>query len=198
VIDFTENAVTEIAHLIEQTEAEEELALRMAILGRGPGGFRYDLAFVHTSDHRAEDIVLELDGFDVFVDRQSADLLEGATVDFQTELNQRGFRIDNPNTGWKDPLADKVQRVLDEQVNPAIAAHGGFITLHRVADGIAYISMGGGCQGCGMAAFTLTEGIEAQLLQAVPELKGIQDLTDHAAGTDPYYAATEQGESPVA
>ena len=196
MLTFTETAVTEIRHLLEQT-GEEGLSLRLAIMGRGPGGFRYDLAFVRSDNRSDDDVVLEQDGFQVFVDPASAENLDGATVDFKTEMNRRGFQIDNPNTGWKDPVAAKVQRILDTRINPSIAMHGGFITLHKVEESVAYITMGGGCQGCGMAAFTLSEGIEAQLLEEVPELKGISDMTDHTAGANPFYAASEQGESPV-
>jgi len=197
VLTFTEKAVEAVQTLMEET-GEEELALRVAILGRGPGGFRYDLAFVREGDGSDDDVRVEFDSFNVYVDAGSAENLEGASVDFLDTPRGRGFQIDNPNTGWKDPVADQVQRVLDTVINPSIAMHGGYVTLHEIKDGIAHVSMGGGCQGCGMAAFTLSEGIEAQLLSSVPELKGVKDITDHSMGQNPYYAADEEGESPVA
>ena len=86
------------------------------------------------------------------------------------------------------PVADRVARVLDESINPAIAAHGGHAELVSVDGGTAYLRLSGGCQGCGMATVTLTQGIRSALLQAVPEIGSVVDVTDHAAGTDPYFA----------
>jgi Fe/S biogenesis protein NfuA len=86
------------------------------------------------------------------------------------------------------PVADRVARVLDESINPAIAAHGGHAELVSVDGGTAYLRLSGGCQGCGMATVTLTQGIRSALLQAVPEIGSVIDVTDHAAGTDPYFA----------
>jgi Fe/S biogenesis protein NfuA len=86
------------------------------------------------------------------------------------------------------PVADRVARVLDESINPAIAAHGGHAELVSVDAGTAYLRLSGGCQGCGMATVTLTQGIRSALLQAVPEIGSVVDVTDHAAGTDPYFA----------
>lgn len=196
MLTFSEEAIEQIRTLMRET-GEEDLALRVAILGRGPAGFRYDLAFVKRSDHSGEDVAVDLDAFTVFVDRKSAENLEGARVDFQDDARGRGFQIENPNTGWKDPAAAQVQRILDTRINPSIAMHGGFVTLHEVRDGIAFVSMGGGCQGCGLAMLTLKEGIEAELLASVPELSGVRDITDHASGQNPFYAPDEQGASPL-
>ena len=87
-----------------------------------------------------------------------------------------------------DEMYDLVQRVFHEQINPAIAAHGGRIELLDLQDAIAIVRMSGGCQGCGMASVTLTQGVEATLRQLVPQLAGLHDVTDHSAGTNPYFA----------
>jgi Fe/S biogenesis protein NfuA len=83
-----------------------------------------------------------------------------------------------------------VHQVLEQQINPAIAAHGGVVHLVAVEEGVAFVRMGGGCAGCGMATVTLDQGIEQAIRQAVPEITGIVDVTDHAAGENPYYAPT--------
>ena len=78
------------------------------------------------------------------------------------------------------------------QINPQIAAHGGFAELVAVEGSIAYLRMGGGCQGCGMAAVTLSQGIEVAILDSVPEITEVVDVTDHAGGTNPYYEAAKK------
>jgi Fe-S cluster biogenesis protein NfuA len=86
-----------------------------------------------------------------------------------------------------DRMYDLVDEIFRTQVNPAVAQHGGRIDLIDVQDGIIVVRMMGGCQGCGMATQTLRQGIEASLERTVPGFRGIQDITDHAAGTNPYY-----------
>lgn len=88
-----------------------------------------------------------------------------------------------------DELRARIEVVLREEINPAVASHGGFVQLIDVRGNDVFIQMGGGCQGCGMAAVTLKHGVETAIRQAVPEVGGIFDTTDHAAGRNPYYAA---------
>jgi Fe-S cluster biogenesis protein NfuA len=89
-------------------------------------------------------------------------------------------------------LRAKVREILDTQINPAVADHGGVVDLLDVKEGKIYIHMGGGCQGCGMADVTLRQGIEAAIRQALPQVDEILDVTDHAAGTNPYYAPSKK------
>jgi Fe/S biogenesis protein NfuA len=145
------------------SEQREGLALRFAVQGRGPGGFQYRLGFVGPEERRPDDTVIEAGGFQVFVDPDSALHLNGVSVDYVESPEASGFKIDNPNPLWPDPKAQTVQRVLDEEINPAIAAHGGFVTLLDVKDDVVYIQMGGGCQGCGMVDVTLRQGIEVRI-----------------------------------
>jgi len=91
-----------------------------------------------------------------------------------------------------DPLDDKevkerVQKILDEMINPAIAGHGGWVDLLDVKDNNVYVRLGGGCQGCGMVNVTLKQGIEATIREEVPQIAGVIDQTDHAGGSNPYY-----------
>lgn len=187
MLTITELAQKQVAEAMK-SEDRDDLALRIAITGRGGGGFRYQMDLVGLDETRPDDEVLDLDTFKVFVDSESAPDLNGATVDFVTRLSESGFKFDNPNSVWGDGVAADVQRVLDEQINPQIAAHGGFVTLLEVKDETAYITMGGGCQGCGMADYTLKQGVEQAIVEAVPAVQRVLDTTDHAAGTNPYYA----------
>jgi Fe/S biogenesis protein NfuA len=185
--------------ILEYMKAEPQpgLALRVAIKRRGPAGFEYDLGFVKTEEKLADDTVIDAGGFQVFIDPGSAPKLNGATLDYVTGLWESGFKIENPNSIWNDPVAVAVQRVIDNHINPGVAAHGGHVTLLEVKDGIAYVSFGGGCQGCGMVDVTLRQGIEVMIRNAVPEIKQIIDATDHAGGRNPYYQSAEGGQSPL-
>jgi Fe/S biogenesis protein NfuA len=198
MLNISESAKRKILGLLE-AEDHQGLGLRVAIKGGGPGSFQYDLGFVGEEDKGAEDIVIDAGGFKVFVDPESAPKLTGATVDFVEGIYESGFKIENPNAVWSDPKAAAVQQVIDTQINPGVAAHGGHITLLDVKDDVAYIALGGGCQGCGMADVTLKQGIEVMIKEAVPEIRQIIDTTDHAGGSNPYFQPSKGGgHSPLA
>lgn len=197
MITISETAQEKIIELMD-AKGLEGYALRIGINGRGPGGFLYQLQFVQEDDVLPEDTVVEQDEFKVLIDSQSAADLEGASLDFVEDTFERGFKLDNPNPLWRDPLAMKVQTVLDRQINPAIAGHGGFVSLLDVRDGTAFISFGGGCQGCGMVDVTLKQGVDVMIREAIPEIEQVVDTTNHSLGTNPYYQSTPgQGESPL-
>jgi Fe-S cluster biogenesis protein NfuA len=91
-----------------------------------------------------------------------------------------------------DALYERVADLFDQQVNPMVARHGGRVELIDVQDAVVMVRMAGGCQGCGMADVTLRQGIEAMLQQHVPEVRGVVDITDHTAGSNPYFAAAKK------
>jgi Fe-S cluster biogenesis protein NfuA len=93
-----------------------------------------------------------------------------------------------PTKEWDDPVAVEVQKIIDQQLNPAIAGHGGYVELLEVKGETAYIEMGGGCRGCAISQMTLKQGIERAILDNVPAIKKVVDTTDHDGGTNPYYA----------
>ena len=90
-------------------------------------------------------------------------------------------------SGGGNDLLGKIQTLIDQQINPAVAGHGGFIEMLDFKEGVVYLKMGGGCQGCGMANVTLKAGIERMMREEIPEIKQVVDTTDHAGGTNPYY-----------
>jgi len=196
-LTITDNARSKILEF-RAAEKKEGLALRVGIRGRGPGGFDHAMRFVEPSDRAEGDRVIDGGGFEVYVDPDSAGNLDGTTIDFVESPQGSGFRIDNPNPLWKDPDAQAVQRILDEEINPAVAQHGGFVTLLDVKDGVVYVQMGGGCQGCGMVDVTLKQGIEVRIREAVPAIREIVDSTDHAGGRNPFYRPSKGGASPYA
>jgi Fe-S cluster biogenesis protein NfuA len=87
-----------------------------------------------------------------------------------------------------DAIKMRVQTILDQEINPAVAAHGGWVELIDVKRNEVFIRMGGGCVGCGMADVTLKQGVEKSIREAIPEVGAIMDTTDHASGRNPYYA----------
>ncbi len=190
MIQITDTAQAKIQDLLQQ-QGRGDLALRMQIMGRGPGGFRYGLRFVPESDRAEGDQVVAFEGFNVYIDGASAPKLSGATVDFEENAFQGGFKIDNPNPAWDDPTAQSIQEFIDGQINPGVGAHGGFVTLLDYRDGVAYIAFGGGCQGCGLVDVTLKQGVEVMIKEAIPEVREVVDTTDHTSGHNPFYAARE-------
>ena len=187
LLEVTKTAQEKIQGVIEAEDVEVE-GLRIGIEGRSATAFQYSLGLATETEE--DDIVIEMGTFKVLVDAKSAADLKGAVIDYVEDLNSSGFKIENPNTpAWDNPKAQKIQELIDERINPGVAAHGGQIELLNVEDEVIYIHMGGGCQGCGMANVTLKHGIEATIQEVFPEIKQVIDTTDHASGTNPYYSA---------
>jgi Fe/S biogenesis protein NfuA len=195
MITFSEVARGKVLQLLEG-RGRPGSALRFAIIGRMGGSFQYRLAFADPGERDAADVVVDADGFQVVVDGRSASHLAGTVVDYVETPEQSGFKIENPNPLWGDAVAMAVQRLIDEEINPALASHGGFVHLLDLKDGVAYVELGGGCQGCGMAHVTLKRGIEVRIREVVPDVREVVDSTDHAGGANPYYRSSGSGESP--
>ncbi len=171
------------------SEGRDDIALRVTASEDG-ARFRYELKLVALDSKSADDSVVHLDGIDLYLDRESASRLQGATLDYVEDITGSGLKFDNPNQTAlaRHPLAKRVQEVLDDRVNPALAAHGGVVSLVDIQETRVVLSFGGGCQGCGMADVTMKQGVSAQLKQQIPEITEVVDATDHAAGETPYYA----------
>jgi Fe/S biogenesis protein NfuA len=177
---------------LEAAEAEGHPGegLRVMVKNGGTAQPEFALNFVPDDEVASDDVVIDADGIKVCMDPESAKWLKDASIDFIDRVNESGFKVDAPNAGLpkpSGPLAESVERVLQEKINPAVASHGGVISLVAVEEGTAYLRFGGGCQGCGMVNVTLKQGVEKVLFDEVPEIKKVMDVTDHAAGTNPYY-----------
>jgi len=188
MITLTDSARDKVFEFMEQASGDC-VGLRVAAHRQGQRTFHYDLTLVLEGESTAEDMTVDAGRFTVYVDPDSAQLLEGTTIDFVSDSAGSGFKIDNPQatTTWDDPVAQRVQEVIDERVAPALASHGGWVELLGVEGEAAVIQFGGGCQGCGMSTVTLKQGIEAAILESVPEIKQVLDQTDHEAGVNPFY-----------
>jgi Fe/S biogenesis protein NfuA len=197
MITITETASEKIMELMESKGLAGH-ALRIAITGRGPAGFMYQLQFLPEENQDSEDKHIDAGPFRVLVDPETAPNLQGSTLDFVDEISARGFNIENPNPLWTDPLALSIQEVLDTRINPQVAGHGGYVSLLDVRGDTAFIALGGGCQGCGLADVTLKQGIEVMIKESIPQITRVIDSTDHASGQNPFYQPSKGGESPLA
>lgn len=170
---------------------ESAALVRITIRPKAPVAEKYELEFVSPSSIRPEEAVFSCEDVGFVMDPRSARLIEGTHVDFREGMWSSGFHFDNPNQALllSDPLATKIQRVIEDRVFPMVAAHGGRVTLADVRDQRAFVRFGGGCQGCGLAPQTLKRGVAQILRQEVPEIVEVLDVTDHAAGESPYYAS---------
>lgn len=205
VVHFTEAARAKVVELMGAKGYLESGALRLTVKNPGFGAPDYGMALEENGQPRPDDTVIQAEGFRVLVDADSLPQVDGATVDFFDQLLQRGFKVEappppaappptpRPELDLSDPTIATVQAVIERQVNPGIAAHGGQATLIDVKDDVVYVELGGGCQGCSMASVTLKQGVEQLIKQAVPTIREVVDTTDHAGGSNPYYASAKDG-----
>lgn len=195
MVTFTDVARRKIAELLAG-EGREGQGLRLSIIGRLGGEFQYRMAFMKPAERADGDVLDDAQGFPLVLDARSAPYLEGTVVDYVEVEGQRGFKVDNPNPLWHDALAGEVQKLIDAEINPALATHGGFVHLLELREGVAYVELGGGCQGCGMARVTIKDGVEARIRQSIPGVREVVDVTDHSGGRHPYFGPADRGESP--
>ena len=192
MLTFTDRAREMVLSFMDQNGADDQ-ALRIHMAPGSPLAPRFELTLVAKAEGGPEDLPVDAGGFTVLVRRDSAPKLEGATVDFVERLTESGFEIrtvpgaGGEPTGPTGDMADRIRAVLDEQVNPGIASHGGAITLIDVQGTEVFLEMSGGCQGCAMSRMTLRQGVERMIREAVPEVTEIHDTTDHEAGTSPFF-----------
>jgi len=203
VLTITPGARATVLEVLANEAESDTLALWLEVNGEANGAYTYDMYFQALADAAAGDVVQTDDALPVVVPSAAVERLQGATLDFVTDASgEGGLVIVNPNTppaptlaglasipevDLSDPFAQRVVTVLEEQVNPSIASHGGRADLVAVEDSSVYLRLSGGCQGCGMAKATLSQGIEVILREAIPEIANVVDVTDHADGTNPYY-----------
>ncbi len=196
VLTLTEAALEKILELRAAEEAPETLGLRVEVTGVRGADYTYDLAFEPVAEAEDDDAVYLQGDLQVWIPFDSVEALTGATLDLPSAPGQGGLVLRNPNK--PDPLAgvkleltgdiaEKVRQLLDMQINPALAAHGGDASQVGGEGDRVFVTMGGGCQGCAVSAMTLREGIERSIKENVPEVAEVVDATDHAAGEDPYY-----------
>lgn len=186
-ISFTPGAVAKLRE-VAGSQGRPLAGFRLQIVGRLGGEFQHVLSLLAEGAQTAEDVRVEAQGLRVFMDPRSAPYLHGVQIDYQYRgPDVSGLAYLNPNPLWLDEREVQIQDIFDNEINPAIASHGGFVTLLGVTGTTAYVQLGGGCQGCGMADVTLKQGIEATILEEVEGIERVVDETDHDAGQNPYH-----------
>ena len=186
---------------IRATEQEpEKLGLWIEVSGVSGASYTYDMWFQAVDEAGPNEVVQRLGDLALVLAQASVDKLQGATLDLSPD---GGMVMVNPNSpsphmaarpagDLSGDVAQRVVQILEQQINPAIASHGGFAELVAVEDDTAYLRLSGGCQGCGLASVTLTQGIEVAIRESVPEIVNVVDVTDHASGTNPYFEAAKK------
>jgi Fe/S biogenesis protein NfuA len=206
IVSLTPEAHRVVRDALDQEPEPASLALWLEVRGVQDGAFVYDLFFQATSDAAEEDEVHADGDVPVVVPAASVDRLRGARLEWSTD-GDGGLVLVNPNlptpeeaspgvppeilaAGITSPLALRIASVIEQLVNPSIASHGGRADLLALDadEGIAYLRLSGGCQGCAMSQMTLKQGIETTLLDEVSELKRVIDVTDHGGGENPFYS----------
>lgn len=195
IITVTSEAHEHLLGLRDEEEDGEQLGLRLAIASQEGQEFRYDLSFEEFLKAAFTDEVRTHDGLKVIIPGPDVMFLEGATLDYTPT---QGLVIRNPNRPpapivdgliSDDELAAAVETMIHGEVNPALAAHGGFVTfVGHDGDGTVYLTMGGGCHGCSMSAMTMLEGVQTMLSAAIDGVERVRDLTDHSTGENPFYS----------
>ncbi len=199
IITLTDEAKEQLLAAIEQRQPERT-ALRLEARSNGTAEFVYSMKMIGDEERQSDDVVFEAGGVHVVLDPESRRNLEGATLGYEDGILRSGFRFKNPNkpqsatlgkgprSDLTGPVVERIQRLLDTELNPAVAAHGGAISLVGVQANKVYLSFGGGCHGCGMVDVTLKQGVEARIKEVIPEIEEVADTTDHSTGENPFYA----------
>ncbi|WP_416884765.1 Fe-S biogenesis protein NfuA [Marinospirillum sp.] len=191
-IQITASAEDYLAELLSK-QAVEGMAVRVFITQPGTPYAETCLAYSRPGEEEPQDELLQLEKIKVYLEKNSLPFLEEAVVDFNPDRMGGQLTIKAPNAKMpkvsKDsPLADQINYILYSDINPGLAAHGGEIKLIEITeDKVAVLQFGGGCQGCSAVDLTLKDGVEKTLLERLPELKGIRDVTDHTVTENAYY-----------
>ena len=187
LLNVTKNALKALSEGPDSESEGTEMA-RIGIAGRQEGEFQYDFEQVDPEDLKEGDVSVDFGQVKVYVDGNSVDYIRGATIDYlQDEHGRGGFHVENPNPLWHDELKMRIQSLMDNDINPALASHGGAVELLDVDGENAFVRMLGGCQGCSSSAATLKGGIQALITEEIAEINAVVDTTDHAEGQNPYY-----------
>ncbi len=192
MVNISESAQAYLVELLSKQD-DKDTGIRIFITDPGTPMAETCIAYCRAGEEQEADEKVEYNGFSAYIDERSKPFLEEAEVDYAKDRMGGQLTIKAPNAkvpkvSDDSPIEDRVNYILHSQVNPSLAAHGGMVNLVEVTEeSIAVLQFGGGCQGCGMIDVTLKDGVERTLLENLPELKGITDVTDHSNTENAYY-----------
>ena len=191
VLNITESAQDYLAELLAKQD-DKVLGIRMFVNQPGTPKAETCIAYCREGDAKEDDVLVRYEKFSAYFERRSLPYLADALVDYAKDRMGGQLTIKAPNAklpqvNEDSPLEDRVNYLLYNEVNPSLAAHGGEVSLIEITDdSVAILKFGGGCQGCGMVDVTLKQGVEKTLLESIPQLKGVRDLTDHSDRSNAY------------
>lgn len=190
-IDITESAQEYLAGLLAKQDCEG-IAIRLFVADPGTPKAETCIAYCKPGEEQEDDQILELPGLKAYLEKRSIPFLEDAKVDYSPDRlgGQLSIRAPNsrmPRVTDDSPIEDRINYILYSEINPGLAAHGGNISLEEMDGDVAVLQFGGGCQGCGQADVTMKQGVERTLLEKIPELKGVRDITDHSDSSQAFY-----------
>lgn len=193
MITITESAQEYLVGLLAKQDPEVR-GIRVFINDPGTPRAETCIAYCRDADIKSDDERREFNGFAAWFEARSLPFLADALVDYAADRMGGQLTIKAPNAkvakvDADSSLADRINYILYNEVNPQLAAHGGEVRLvELLEDGVAVLQFGGGCQGCGMVDATLKHGVEKTLLEQLSDLKGVRDVTDHSVRTNAYFA----------
>jgi Fe/S biogenesis protein NfuA len=192
MVTITDSAQEYLTELLKKQECEG-MAVRVFILDAGTPRAENCISFCRPGEEQAGDELKEYPTLRAYIDKPSIPYLEEAVVDYAKDTMGGQLTIKAPNSRLPkisddSPLEDRVNYILYNEINPGLAAHGGNVTLEELfEEDIAILRFGGGCQGCGMVDVTLKNGVEKSLLEQIPQLREVRDVTDHTVTENAYY-----------
>ena len=192
MVEITASAQQYLIELLSKQD-DKDVDIRIFIADAGTPMAETCIAYCRPGEEQEDDERVEYEGFTAWLDGRSKPFLVDALVDYAEDKmgGQLTIKAPNskvPNVSDDSPIEDKINYILHSQINPGLASHGGMVNLVEVVDAeVAVLQFGGGCQGCGMVDATLKDGVEKTLLEQLPELKAVRDITDHTVTENAYY-----------
>ena len=193
MINISESAQAYFQRLLT-SQGGDAVGIRLSALHPGTPQADARLEFCDHGDLLGDEWAIECEGFTLYVDAPSAPFLDSAVIDFAANATGGQLSIKAPRIKGDQPqgdasLVERVQWMIESEINPQLASHKGKVALDSIgADGVVYLRFGGGCHGCGMADVTLKQGIEKSMIAKFPEVTAVRDATDHSTGSAPYIA----------
>lgn len=191
LVEITEGAQ---AHFVKLLSSQEPgTGIRVFVVNPGTPHAECGVSYCPQDAVEKNDLKIELPDFNAYIDEDSIPYLDEAKIDYQTDDMGGQLTLRAPNAKARKvdddaPAIDRIRYLLEAEINPQLASHGGQVSLAEFTeDGIVVLKFGGGCQGCGMVDTTLSEGIEKTLMDKIPEVTGVKDITEHEQGDNPYY-----------
>jgi len=190
-VTVTESAQVYLKSLLDKQDVDG-IGVRLFVSQPGTTYAETCLAYCRPGEEKRDDERLQLESFVAYLDQPSLPYLDEAVVDYVADklggqLTIKAPKAKQPTVAFEGPIETQIVSILTTEVNPSLASHGGEVRLIRLEDDVAILQFGGGCQGCSAVDMTLKDGVQRTLMERIPELKGVRDVTDHSQRDNAYY-----------